>query len=207
MNNIELIQIPNVLKTKSNVEINIETENDENLQSIEDIPIVNSYRMANSCGTDEMDGIELIKILNQFEVEDQIEFRDVNNDQYFHLNDMSDMAWSNDSNEFTNLCHNDTLIDNNIMHPTFNTTKSLKSTGLTTSNSNADNGCDNNDEYNELCQHLGTVQLEIYLNWLNSVIERLNITMDYNDSGYPDPIIFSIPQVKVICLLHRFEFN
>lgn len=197
LDNIELIQIPNNLKSRNDNEITIGIEDDGNLQSIdmENIPIVD--QMHTNQIINETNGLELIKIVDQFEVEDQIEFRDcelLSNGMY----DMTDInCWNSDSNEFSSLCHNDTLIDNSLMQPMFSTIKSLKLPTLTKPSLNpiGEQNGDNDDDLDEVCQNLNLTELEIYTNWMNSVIERLNITMDYNDNGYPEPIILSIPHV------------
>lgn len=32
-------------------------------------------------------------------------------------------------------------------------------------------------------------------NWLSSIVERINLTMDFNGNGTPDKLIFSVPNV------------
>lgn len=212
LDNIELIQIPHVPKSKNPNErtIGLEDEDEDDLQSIdmETIPIVDQLN-ANQMPNQYCDGLELIKIVDQFEVEDQIEFRDGETsttdmqqcDQYLQMNGMCDMTdinyWSCDSNEFSSLCHNDTLIDNNLIQPINSFKTSMVTTSIKASgNAITDISVDTDDEHKQMCNNLSDIQLEMYSNWLNSVIERLNITMDYNGSGCPDPIILSIPHVR-----------
>lgn len=210
LDNIELIQIPHVPKTNDPNELTIGLEDEDDLRSIdmETIPIVDQLN-ANQIPNQFCDGLELIKVVDQFEVEDQIEFRDdetlttdiQQSDQYFHMNGMCDMTdinyWSCDSNEFSSLCHNDTLIDNNLIQP-INSFKSSKATTSIKTSANAitEINVDTDDEHKQICNNLSDIQLEMYSNWLNSVIERLNTTMDYNGNGCPEPIIFSIPHVR-----------
>lgn len=41
-------------------------------------------------------------------------------------------------------------------------------------------------------------------NWLTSVIERINLTMDYNDSGSPEPLVFSVAHVTLFSCKYAF---
>lgn len=212
LDNIELIQIPHVPTSKTNPnELTIGLEDEDDLQSInmETIPIVNQLNNVNQMTNQFCDGLELIKVVDQFEVEDQIEFRDdrtsmtdiQQTDQYFPMNGMCDMTdinyWSCDSNEFSSLCHNDTLIDNNLIQP-INLFKSSKATTSMKMSANAitEINVDTNNEHKQMCNNMSDIQFEMYSNWLNSVIERLNTIMDYNESGCPEPICLSIPHVR-----------
>lgn len=210
LDNIELIQIPHVPNANNPNELTIGFEDEDDLQSIdmETIPIVDQLN-ANQMTNQFCDGLELIKVVDQFEVEDQIEFRDgetttmdiQQSDQYLQMNGMCDMTdinyWSCDSNEFSSLCHNDTLIDNNLIQP-INSFKSSKATTSIRTSANAitEINFDTEDEHKQMCNNMSDIQLEMYSNWLNSVIERLNTTMDYNECGCPEPIILSIPHVS-----------
>lgn len=54
---------------------------------------------------------------------------------------------------------------------------------------------DGGTEYEKICRSLDSSQLELYINWLNSVIETTNLVLDFNYDGYPEPIVFSVPQI------------
>lgn len=210
LDNIELIQIPHAPQSKNPNELTIDLDDEDDLHTIdmETIPIVDQLNV-NQISNQFCDGLELIKVVDQFEVEDQIEFRDgeksttdiQQSDQYLQMNGMCDMTdinyWSCDSNEFSSLCHNDTLIDNNLIQPinSFKQSKSITSIKAS-ANSITEINFDTDDEHKQMCNNLSEIQLEMYSNWLNSVIERLNTTMDYNENGYPEPIILSIPHVR-----------
>lgn len=54
----------------------------------------------------------------------------------------------------------------------------------------------NNNDVDDPSVKIKTVlNLMAFENWLSSVIEQINLTMDYNNKGKPDKLIFSISKV------------
>lgn len=66
-------------------------------------------------------------------------------------------------------------------------------------NSNIFDNDDNNDgltEHERICRNLDSSQLDAYINWLSSVIETVNLALDFNGNGHPEPLVFSVPHVN-----------
>lgn len=63
---------------------------------------------------------------------------------------------------------------------------------------------DGYNEYEKMCRSLDDSQLNLYMNWLNSVIETTNLILDFNNDGYPEPLVFSVPHV---CYMSIFFFS
>lgn len=158
-----------------------------------------------------VDGLELVnykvELLDQFNVSDQIEFQDeipnatesqsgFNIDGIYNIDDPS-----NKTNDLvlSYLYPEDVSIDDLPMEvmetletPSQDSTKQIE--------------IDTCSDYEKCCRNLDDVQLQSFLNWLDSVIETVNLALDFNDDGYPEPIIFSVPHVCPI-IRNNFDSN
>lgn len=217
LDNIELIQVPNIAEPSNNVVPPIEFDGDENIQSIdmENIPIVDHMFLHSNCevNNDNQFDLGLIKVLEQSNVVEIDDQNTIKMDHFFQMNDglhdMNDItSWNTDSNEFSTLCDNGTLIDNSLIQPTYSSIKPLKnpSTGKVSMNLHHDEGTsDMENDHQEMLQNLDPIEIKMYSNWMNSVIERLKNAMDFSENGDPEPITFSIPHVSVYYLCQPYS--
>lgn len=185
-----------------NISIVNEMYNDEN----ECIPVISEMDSGNS-----RDGLEMVNYEVELMAQNQINFHDeeilsteIQSQDYLGMDGIYDVAdinnWTTDGHEFLNLYQNDVFIDeincgNNSTAQNGNATKSIKGTNKTTKK--IENITDNDDEFDEIGQHLSAAELQMYSSWIDSVIEKINLTMDFNDDGHPQPILFSVPHVSI----------
>lgn len=193
-----------------NISIVNEMYNDEN----ECIPVISEMDSGNS-----RDGLEMVNYEVELMAQNQINFHDeeilsteIQSQDYLGMDGIYDVAdinnWTTDGHEFLNLYQNDVFIDeincgNNLTAQNGSATKSIKSTSKTTKK--IENITDNDDEFDEIGQHLSAIELQMYSSWIDSVIERINLTMDFNDDGHPKPILFSVPHVSLIIIANKIE--
>lgn len=224
-----MIQVPeNVLNGNCDDSVGFALEcdnNDGNIQSIDmgNISIVNEmYNGENECipiisemdSSNSRDGLELVNYEVELMAQNQINFHDeeilsteIQSQDYIGMDGIYDVAdinnWTTDGHEFLNLCQNDVFIDeidcgNSLTAQNGNAMKSIK--GSSKISKKIENVTDNEDGFDEICQHLSAVELRMYSNWIDSVIEKINLTMDFNDDGHPEAILFSVPHVSFACI-------
>lgn len=229
LDNIELIPISSLLNNNQEIDgqnmisfdeslaLNEENSDETHMQSIdmENIPIINQI---NANENENFDEIELIncnvELMDGFKFTDKVEFCDEeilpesNQTDYLGMEGINDMAdinsWSNDSNEFLDLCQNDILIedfnDNSssaLVHGSLNPPTKIIPNILPVNTTN-ETICDSVDDDDEPYQNCSAIEILMYTNLLNSIIERINVTMDFNDDGNPDPLVFSIANVSLL---------
>lgn len=220
LDNIELIQIPNGLtesEALNSTFFNLEQCNGESVD-MENLPI--SVKSENVPMNDQLnnsgysDGLELVnyrvQLSDQFNVANQVEFGDEqlnatdtqNNLSIDGIYGLDDSAGTNDV-VLSYLCSDGVLFEDLPMD--------ISNEYLM---SNKDNLVESDDdtctEYEKLCRSMDSTQLESYLNWLDSVIEATNLTLDFNSNGYPDPLKFSVPHVRHTNFLtskHFYSFS
>lgn len=227
LDNIELIPINNLLNCNQEMdcqnimtfdekfELDADDSNETNLIDMENIPIINNHLN----GNDNLTGIELVnynvEMMDSFKLNDQIELCDeeilpkTEQNNYFGMDSIHDMAdincWSNDSNEFLNLCQNDILIEdfndngtsNMLAFSNLSPVKKFMPNTVSV-NSISENVCDVIHEDEDPYENRSSAEIELFTSWSNSIIERLNMTMDFNDDGQPDPLIFSVSHVSLL---------
>lgn len=213
LDNIELIQIPNGLTESEALNssfFNLEQCNGESVD-MENLPI--SVESENVPMNDQLnngeysDGLELVnyrvQLTDQFNVA-KIEFDDEqlnatdtqNNLNIDGIYGLDDSAGTNDV-VYSYLCSDGVLFEDLPMEVTNENLMSNKD-HLVESD---DDTC---TEYEKTCRSMNSIQLESYLNWLDSVIEATNLILDFNNDGYPDPLKFSVPHVKHASFLTSF---
>lgn len=223
LDNIALIQIPNVLTDENHILSDNSNQSDDTNQkemesvNVENIRIINE---TNSNDDVNLEGLELIdcqvELMDQFKLTDNVELCDMddavylsdNQIDYFGMDAISDMpefnTWTNEHVDFLNLYENDTKIEDDKIDATdghINQQRRPKNESLltmkSTTHSTASNGNSNDDLEDIMLEQSNPNEHKLFLNWLNSVIETINLTMDYSDDGHPDPLVFSLPHVII----------
>lgn len=205
LDNIELIQIPNVLTEGEHLNSsffslghcsgeNIESVDMENLPiavESEHIPVDDQL----NCGQ-YSDGLELINY--KVELMDQFEFHDQQlntNQNTLSVDGVFGIDDRNKSNDvvLSYLYPEDLSIDELPLELMETLEKPMSSKGCLIQSD--DDGC---TEHERICRSLDDTQLELYINWLDSVIETINLVLDFNSDGFPEPIKFSVPHVITV---------
>lgn len=218
LDNIELIQIPNDLTHNEGLNgalFGLESCSDENMQSVnmENLPIAvenDQIPIDSQLNCSEYtDGLELVnykvELLDEFNVTDQIEFQDepltTDNQNSFNIDGIYNIDDpSNKTNDvvLSYLYPEDVSIDDLPMEVMETLETSISSQDCP--KQTEDHTC---SDYEKLCRTLDETQLQLYFNWLDSVIETINLALDFNDDGFPDPIKFSVPHV----ILHKISIS
>lgn len=206
LDNIELIQIPNDLRQSENLNsplFSLEACADENMESVnmENIPIAvenEHIPMDSQLNSSEYsDGLELVNYRVEL-LSDQIEFQDeplnapdsqssFNIDGVYNIDDSS-----NKTNDvvLSYLYPEDVSIDDLPMELMETWESSISSQECSKHTE------DDTSDYDKVCRTLDDTQLQLYLNWLDSIIETVNLALDFNGDGYPEPLKFSVPHVN-----------
>lgn len=230
LDNIELIQIPtasisnSVILNDSSISnelINpIEPYADSPSLEMDNIRIINENTLNADANIQNLELIDCqIELMDQFSLTDHIELCNEEiqlqeDDDYLRVENICDMP------DLFNIYHNSIMVEEDdpatdILIPDQNSvaTKRRKTngkskahaaslTGLATAVTKDHFANDSMDETEE-------TRNESYSNWLDSVIERLNMTMDYSGNGSPNPLIFSIPHVYIYSLFNdskKYEY-
>lgn len=193
------------------IEYSLDDSDENNMGSVdtESMPIsVDSENIpANeqmNCDTEYSDPLDLgdykVQLMDQFSVTtDQVEFGHNNNGQLntydnqsnFDICDIDDIHNKPNDIVLSYLCPEDVLFEDlpfEVME-TLDRPTSSKECPIKTE----EESC---TEYEKMCQNLDGTQFESYQNWLDSVIETMNLVLDFNNDGHPDPLKFCVPHVR-----------
>lgn len=213
LDNIELIQIPSALAesdTLNNSLFSLEECNNENMQSVdmeslpiavesENIPVDDQI----NCDTEYPDGLGManyqVQLMDQYNVTDQVEFSDeqIHSNESQHNLSIDDIYGVDDGTTKSNdvvlsyLCHEAMLFEDLPLEVMESLDNSMSNKDFQVQTE--DDAC---TDYEKMCRSLNSTQLESYFNWLDSVIETTNLVLDFNNDGYPEPLIFSVPHVR-----------
>lgn len=208
LDDIELIQIPNVLTESESLNeslFSLEQCNENNILPVENLPIaVENIDNQLNCNQ-YSDGLELVNY--KVELMDQFEFRnEQENTECQNQNTLSNGIYGVDDQSsgtdivLSYLYPEDFSIDDLPMEvmETLQMPTSSKESFIQSDD-------DGSSEHEQLCRNFNDSQLELYINWLNSVIETTNSVLDFNSDGHPEPLIFSVPHVNTDS--NRFSFT
>lgn len=202
LDNIELIQIPNILTDGDTLNGSLFSlgQCDGEPVDMENLPIaVESIQSDDqlNCGQ-YTDGLELVnykvELMDQFEFHNEDVTNATTNPNTLSIDGIygvDDQSTSTDV-VLSYLYPEDLSIDDLPME-LIQKSNALSTECLTQSN---DDGC--TTEHEKICRNLNDSQLELYTNWLNSIIETTNFVLDFNSDGYPEPLVFSVPHVNFI---------
>lgn len=228
LENIELIQIPNALDDDRAI---IDFENNVNLEKFPDdsngthsLNIDNIQIIGDDTANDvNLEGMELIdckvELMDQFKLTECMEFDDGeiysadNQIDYFDASLICDMTlaeWNNVNGEYSDFYCKDALVDDHngatvtttptaiaASHGTRKVKKTTKKILHTEMHTVA-----NGQHEDDIDSPLSSIECNLFTNWLDSVIETINATIDFSNDGHPEPLVFSVSQVKpTICLL------
>lgn len=190
LDNIELIQIPNVLTEGDTLNGSLFSlgQCDGQPVDMENLPIavesISSDDQLN-CGQ-YSDGLVnyQVELMDQFEFHNEAATNATTIDGIYGIDDQS----TSTDVVLSYLYPEDLSIDDLPMDVIQKPTLSMEC--LTQSD---DDGC---TEHEKICRSLNESQLELYTNWLNSIIETTNFVLDFNSDGYPEPLVFSVPHVN-----------
>lgn len=206
LEDIELIQVPNPIDENNTI---LDYENGASLDqfydesgddfhplNIDNIRIVNDESTATGENLESLELIDChVELMDQFklaECANEICFGDGQED-YFDSNTIYDMSlaewncvpadstFSQDDIYMNDVEQNDNIVTGN------------DSPGRASIISSTYNGTIDTSD-NETNQ----IELDLFINWLDSIIERINLTMNFAGDGRPEPLVFSIPQVRII---------
>lgn len=236
LDNIELIQIPNVLANGDGAadEMNgtlfnlSQCHNEDNIQPVdmENLPIaVESDHNPNDDGelncaphtNQYSDGMELVhyrvELMDQFEMQTgetnaMVQNRNGGEGGGDGVGSLGIYEMDSDPSRNTDivlsyLYPDEFSIDDLPMEIMDTFERPLSPNGLLLTatdngNSNAMDNRDDNDgltDHERICRNLDNSQLDAYINWLSSVIEAVNMSLDFNGNGHPQPLVFSVPHV------------
>lgn len=211
LDNIELIQISNDLVENETLNSSFfsleECSGNDNMDLVEmrNLPIaVDSENIpANeqmNCDTEYTDSLDMgdykVELMDQFS-SDCVEFSDdqlntVNNPSNLGIYDIDDGNSKPNDIVLSYLCPDDVLFEDlpfEVMEAPAKPTSSKEC--LMQSEE------DTFTEYEKICRSLDNTQFESYQNWLDSVIETMNLVLDFNKDGHPEPLKFSVPHVRI----------
>lgn len=205
LDNIELIQIPDALTegvTLNSSLFNLEQCNRDSV-NMENLPISvesENVPMDDQLNNDEYsDGLGLVnyrvQLTDRFNVTDQIEF---NNDELNTIESQNNLSIdgiygldeSSGNDVVFSYLYSDDMLFEDLPMQVMNEHAMSSDKDLMQSE---DEIC---TEHEKMCRNLESIQLESYLNWLDSVIETTNLILDFNNNGYPEPLKFSVPHVR-----------
>lgn len=223
LNNIELMPIPSTL-TSQVMDFDDNTPRNENATSITGDNESKALKLCANSSFQNLESMELIdcqiELMDQFRLTDQVELCNTelglnyanceSNDgqgDYFDVGSICDMPEFNylesDAIDFFNLYDQDVLIqesETTITNTADNgnnlgQVKLKKSINSSRTHANITNSSDT--EETSFCKN----ENDLFTNWLDSVIEVINNTMQYSCNGRPEPLHFSIPHVSVRTLV------
>lgn len=196
LDNIELIQIPNTLAEGENSNsplFNLEQCNEESVE-MKKLPI--SVESEHVPINDPLNIGEYSDGLYQYSTTNQIEFDDEQINTTEPQNNLSvDGVYGLDDSGSTNdvvlsyFCSDDMLFEDLPMEV-------MNEDSISSKEHLQQSDDETYSEYEKMCRSLETTQLESYFNWLDSVIETINLVLDFNNDGFPEPLKFSVPHVR-----------
>lgn len=188
LDSIEMIQVPSDMATTSDATISLDTLDcdvivDNELQFV-------SYK---------------VELMNPVDVHESVPSTEMNGTDYIGLDGIYDVAdinsWTIDGHEYSQFGQSDVFVD-----------ELLGSSGSVAQNSvvpmkryddkqmMAGTRVDallDDVGYEEKLAALNATEMQMFSNWMDSVIEKINLAMDFNDDGHPEPIVFSVPHVSI----------
>lgn len=212
LNNIELIQIPTSSTIDNRLILSDESSplDKHELNDAFELPTdiesmgMDSIRIVNEDAN--IQNLELIdcqiELMDQFNLTDHIELSNdeiqlKEDDDYLRVENICDMP------DFFNIYQNTIMVEDELdavdnvadtVHPIVN--KRRKVTHKVKKSRNSGVGVDL--EASKKCD-VTTTDVEIsekFTSWLDSIIESINMTMNYAGDGCPDPLVFRIPHVR-----------
>lgn len=143
-------------------------------------------------------------VMNPVDVHEEIQPKATKSADYIGMENIYDVAdinsWTFDGHEYSQIGQSDVFVDEllgsggSVAQNSVVAMKSYDSKAAMSVRS--DTVLDNGVGYDEMLMNLSADELRLFTNWLDSVIEKINQTMDFNDDGHPDPIVFSVPHVS-----------
>lgn len=160
---------------------------------LENLPIsVKNEDNRMDCNREYSDGLGLVnyrvQLPNEFSVDDQIEF----NDENFNITDTQNNMDDGNDVVFSYLCPSDDILFEDLLMEVKEDNPMTSKECLTQTEDKA------HTEHEQMCKSIDNIQFQLYLNWLDSVIETTNLVLDFNNDGYPEPLKFSVPHVSVL---------
>lgn len=202
LGSIELIQIPNESSDGESKVLNSESIVMGSLPMSVENPIIPRDDQMNC--SEYSDGLDLVNYQLQFSdqlnVVDQVDNQLNNTEIHDSLNIDGIYDDSKNTNDvvFSYFSSEDVLFEDLTMmeESPFSTAKEylLQS---------KDEDC---TEYDKICRSLDNTQFVSYVNWLDSVIETLNLVLDFQNDGHPEPLKFSVPHVRFIFLHYNQKY-
>lgn len=217
LDNIELIQIPTASISNSVIQLDDSNISNELINPIEpyadspslemdNIRIINENALNADANIQNLELIDCqIELMDQFSLTDHIELCNEEiqlqeEDDYLRVENICDMP------DLFNIYHNSIMVEEDdpaadIQTPDQNAlaTKRRKTNGKSKTHTSSLTGLASTvtkDHFaSDSMDEMDETKNESFFNWLDSVIERLNMTMDYSGNGSPNPLIFSIPHV------------
>lgn len=242
LENIELIQIPNALDDdraiidfENNVKLEKFPDNGDETDSLN----INNIQIIGDAATNDVnfEGLELIdcqvELMDQFKLTECMEFDDGeiysadNQIDYFDASPICDMTlaeWNNFNGEYSDFYQKETIVDE-----TNTATVTATPATVTTSSSPrkvkkatkrlhpvevATTTVAAASQHDDVESDLTSVECHLFNNWLDSVIETINSTIDFAHDGHPEPLVFSVSQVRpittefgAICMISFVSFQ
>lgn len=226
LENIELISIPNALDDDPTIGIDFENNlklekfqedsNERHSLSIDNIQIIddattNDMRLENleliDCQVELMDQFKLTECM-AFDA-DEIYSSENNQIGYFDANPISDMTlteWNSVNGEYSDIFPKETVVDD-ANSATLMTTTATRTTSTAPRKvrkaAKRTHPVDVATSEIDLLPDdanapLTGVESKWFTNWLDSVIETINLSMNFADDGQPKPLVFSVSQVKLL---------
>lgn len=202
LDSIEMIQVPSDLTATT-----CDTAISFNALDCECIPVIDesSESVDNAL---EFVNYKVEMVMNPVDVNEEI-LPNVIKGDYIDMENIYDVAdinsWTFDGHEYSQIGQSDVFVDELLGSGgsvAQNSVVAMKSyDGKAVAGMRSDNLLDNDIGYDEMFLNLSADELRLFTNWLDSVIEKINQTMDFNDDGQPDPIIFSVPHVSEVNLM------
>lgn len=221
LENIELIQIPSALDDDRAIidfENNVRLEkfpddsNETHSLNIDNIQIIDDAA-ANDVNLESLELIDCqVELMDQFKTEcmefDGNEIYSGDNQiDYFDASPICDMTlaeWNNVNGEYSDFYQQkEAIVDDTngaivTTAPTASISHSPRKVKKATRRIHpVDVATTEMDAQQDvLDSQLSTLECSLFNNWLNSVIETINLTMDFANDGRPEPLVFSVPQVN-----------
>lgn len=222
LENIELIQIPNALDDDQAI---IDFENNVRLEKFPDDSNemhslnIDNIQIIGDAATDDvkMESLELIdcqvELMDQFKLTECLELMDGseiysgdNQIDYFDASPICDMTlaeWNNVNGEYSDFYQKEAIVEDtnsatvapapSVLAASSSRRKVKKATKrmhpVEVTTAVMDSQQDDAD------WELSSVESALFSNWLDSVIETINLSMDFAGNGHPEPLVFSVSQV------------
>lgn len=230
LENIELIQIPNALDDDRSI---IDFENNVKLEKFPDdsnethsLDIDNIQIIDDAAANDvNLEGLELIdcqvELMDQFKLTECMEFdggeiySGDNQIDYFDASPICDMTlaeWNNVNGEYSDFYHKEAIVDD-INSATVTTAptkltasrspRKVKKTSKRMHPVEVTTAVPDTHQDDFDSQLSSDECTSLFINWLDSVIETINLSIDFANDGHPEPLVFSVSRVKPSILLRR----